>query len=66
LQDYGHLISAVKSTRINLKNFNQIFQKIDNLDQTFVTDLDKAQKTLELIQRKLITLDNHLFEGMED
>ncbi len=66
LQDYGHMISAMKSTKANLKSFTQAFQKMDSIDMALNNEIGKAQKTLELIQRKLITLDNHLFEGMEE
>lgn len=66
VKDYNNLIVTVKESRSDFKLSSEKSQNIDNLSATMGAELFKIQKTLESIQRRLIGIDNRLFEKLED
>lgn len=65
VNDYGTMLSTVKGTKTNFKLFIEKFTRLDEISTTKDSELDKIQKHLEHVQRKLITIDNKIFERLE-
>lgn len=62
VEDYGAMLNSIKGSKSNFKTFYEKFQTLDNISQTKQTEIEKMTKTLEAIQRRIISIDNHLFE----
>ena len=60
LDYYTDILKAVTSTNTNIKNFSNIFSKLDNMHKTQDIQIINLNKNFENIQRKLITIDNRL------
>lgn len=66
LKDYNNLIVTVKQSRNNFRMFSERFSRIENISLTMDLKMSDSHKLLEFMQRKLIGLDNRLFERVED
>lgn len=62
LQEYGVLLETMRGAKTNLTNFTETVSRLQNLTNTRKKEFDKINKHFENIQRKLIMIDNALFE----
>lgn len=65
LDEYGVLLSTVRSTNGNIKTFANISNNIQNLHSTQKDKIKKMNELFEEIQRKLIMVDNSFFDKDE-
>lgn len=66
LEDYASLIETVKSSKQNFKIFQEKFENLDAIKNAKESELEKLNKILENLQRRIIAVDNHLFEKEEE
>lgn len=66
VEDYASLIETVKGTKPNFKIFQERFENLDIINDTKINELENLNKIFENLQRRIIAVDNHLFEKEEE
>ena len=66
VEDYAALIESIKGTKTNFKIFQERFENLETIKDTKFEELETLNKILETLQRRIISVDNHLFEKEED
>lgn len=66
IEDYASLIEKIKGTKSNFKIFQERFENLDTVKETKVSSLENLNKIFENLQRRIIAIDNHLFEKEEE
>lgn len=66
VEDFGTLLETIDGAKKHIKRFAEISSSLDSMNEASTKEINRINNIFENIQRKVIMIDNRLFEKGEE